>query len=138
MDIQQRIDSRAASLLTQLAIGCHNGACNPRALLNDLVKGIEIELSHADGIYKMKRDPRVEYIVAHIAFLFGQAIGPDHKTFEHVKNMADHTAIDRSQEFNPINDIQRINQVVHFVGLYNRHQISTRGCLDEIKKIVSN
>jgi hypothetical protein len=136
MDIQQRIDSHSAPLLDRLAVGCHNGACNVKALINDLAKGMSEEFPYAGD--RMKEDPRIKYIVAHIAFLLGQAAGPDDDTFQVIKKMAEEATATVTQECNPIVDIQKINQVIHFVNLYNREQISTRGCLDQVKSIVSN
>ena len=67
MNTPQQIDLRG------IMLGCHNGACNPWALLKDLVAAMNHELTP----FTIRQSKEVAYIVGHIAFLLGQGLGPN-------------------------------------------------------------
>lgn len=74
----------AALVLTQLAQVCHNGACNPLAIINSLASGIQ-------GMRQdeVRKSVQVKYIIGQLSFLLGESIGPSEATFEaYVKTQA--------------------------------------------------
>jgi len=54
-------------------LGCHNGACNPYALIKDLDYAMTMEVHPFD----IRESKEIPYVVAHIAFLLGQGPGPN-------------------------------------------------------------
>lgn len=58
--------------LTKLMEGCHNGACNTYALINELSEAIKEELQPGEVLENIQ----VKYIFMHIAFLLAETGGP--------------------------------------------------------------
>lgn len=61
--------------LHELAVACHNGACNPRAILVDLGKRI-VE----DSVASIHDNLDIKYIIGQVSFLLGESLGPTEKT----------------------------------------------------------
>jgi len=67
MNTPQRNDLRG------IMLGCHNGACNPYALIKDLEYAMISEIDP----FTIRQSKEVAYIIGHIAFLLGQGLGPN-------------------------------------------------------------
>jgi hypothetical protein len=67
----------SAKQLHDLARACHNGACNPRAVLVSLGDAIR-----EAGLVNIKDNLDVKYVVGHVSFLLGESLGPSQQVVE--------------------------------------------------------
>jgi hypothetical protein len=75
-------------------LSCHNGACNPYALINALSKAMSEESSPGN----IRSNKYIMYIVAHIAFLLGQGIGPNPYLIDYATLVNEETLFIRTQQ----------------------------------------
>ena len=71
----------AAEELSALASACHNGACNPIAIIHDLSEGIR-------GMYQdeVRQSIEVKIILGQLSYLLDESLGPSFETLEAYRN----------------------------------------------------